>query len=130
MHNERLKRIAKFLGTQGLYKEANNLTKVAMANPFSGEAGESAYIHEAYRAVGEEGIKKDLEAKVKSAIERGMTAEEIEAIFALGSEKVKQILEETPARPRRQPPGRPAGRETGEFNLDDPDDINKFIIPG
>ena len=33
MHNERLKRIAKFLGKQGLYKEAGNLAKVAQSQP-------------------------------------------------------------------------------------------------
>jgi predicted GTPase len=118
MHNERLKRIAKFLGTQGLYKEANNLTKVAMADPFPGETGEMAARHEAYRAEGEKAIEEDLKAKVNSAIEKGITADEVDAICALGSENVKQIIKEK----------KPA--LGGEFDLPDPDEINDYIIGG
>jgi hypothetical protein len=80
MHNERLKRIARFLGTAGLYEEARDLTKIAQTDPEADEEMEA----------GEEAIKKEL---VLSAIKKGLTEDEVKAICKLGLVEVKNLMD-------------------------------------
>lgn len=136
MHNKRLKRIAKFLGTQGLYKEASTLAKVAQSDPETYEERE-----EAYRAEGQSSIKKDL---VSSAIKKGITEDEVAAIYELGIQFVKEQMKAMDEERMKEMAGDEEahlhsyeipGESRGELPSDDrgelpSDDINDYIIPG